>query len=94
MSIIKSLENFYKELLSPSLKQKFEWNITELPELERKKIERIEIVRGPISVLYGSNASAGVVNIITKTIETARIIMAIVPNSGIIVVPVRVIDFA
>lgn len=29
-------------------------------------IERIEVVRGPLSVLYGSNATAGVVNIITK----------------------------
>ncbi|MBW1961720.1 MAG: TonB-dependent receptor [Deltaproteobacteria bacterium] len=29
-------------------------------------IDRIEVVRGPLSVLYGSNATAGVVNIITK----------------------------
>jgi vitamin B12 transporter len=29
-------------------------------------IERIEIVRGPMSVLYGSNATAGVINIITR----------------------------
>ncbi|TLU51743.1 MAG: TonB-dependent receptor [Chlorobium sp.] len=29
-------------------------------------IERIEIVRGTVSFLYGSNASAGVINIITK----------------------------
>ncbi len=30
------------------------------------QIEKIEIVEGPMSVLYGSNAMAGVVNIITK----------------------------
>jgi outer membrane receptor for ferrienterochelin and colicins len=33
-------------------------------------IERIEIIRGPGSVLYGSNAFAGVVNIITKNTDT------------------------
>lgn len=31
------------------------------------RIARIEIVRGPVSVLYGANAFAGVVNIVTKT---------------------------
>lgn len=29
-------------------------------------IERVEILRGPASVLYGSNAMAGVINVITK----------------------------
>lgn len=31
------------------------------------RIARIEIVRGPVSVLYGANAFAGVINIVTKT---------------------------
>ncbi|MEA3465890.1 MAG: TonB-dependent receptor [Thermodesulfobacteriota bacterium] len=30
-------------------------------------VERIEVVRGAMSVLYGSNATAGVINIITKS---------------------------
>jgi len=34
-----------------------------------ESIDRIEIVRGPGSVLYGSNAYAGVINIITKQPE-------------------------
>jgi iron complex outermembrane receptor protein len=35
-------------------------------------IERIEIIRGPGSALYGSDASAGVINIITKTASGIR----------------------
>jgi outer membrane cobalamin receptor len=32
-------------------------------------VERIEVVRGPASFLYGSNASAGVINIISQKME-------------------------
>lgn len=35
-----------------------------LPPLE--SIERIEVIRGPMSSLYGSDAMGGVINIITK----------------------------
>ncbi|HKY34104.1 MAG TPA: TonB-dependent receptor [Candidatus Polarisedimenticolia bacterium] len=31
------------------------------------RIERIEIIKGPISVLYGANAFAGVINIVSKS---------------------------
>ena len=38
-----------------------------LTGLETANIERIEVLRGPQSVFYGSNASSGVVNIITRS---------------------------
>ncbi len=37
-----------------------------------EEIERIEIIRGPGSALYGANAFSGVINIITKTPEQAK----------------------
>ncbi|MDZ7332638.1 MAG: TonB-dependent receptor [candidate division KSB1 bacterium] len=36
------------------------------PLLDVAQIERVEVIRGPASVLYGSDAIAGVVNFITK----------------------------
>jgi vitamin B12 transporter len=38
----------------------------DLANLTVDNIERIEVVKGPMSVMYGSNAASGVVNIITK----------------------------
>lgn len=42
-------------------------NVYALQRLGVNDIERIEIVRGPSSSLYGSDAMGGVINIITKT---------------------------
>jgi outer membrane receptor protein involved in Fe transport len=42
-----------------------------LATIDPEMIERIEIIRGPASVLYGSDAQGGVVNIITKTHQFA-----------------------
>lgn len=39
-----------------------------LPPL--RNIERIEVIRGPMSTLYGSNAMGGVVNVITKPVSS------------------------
>lgn len=38
----------------------------DLDKIPVSNIERIEVVRGPVSALYGSEALAGVINIITK----------------------------
>ncbi len=39
--------------------------------IESESISRIDVVRGPASVLYGPNAIGGLVNVITNTIPTA-----------------------
>lgn len=42
-----------------------------LPPLE--SIERIEVIRGPMSSLYGSDAMGGVINVITKKSRTPKL---------------------
>jgi len=39
----------------------------DLDQLNLQNVDHIEIINGPMSVVYGSNALAGVINIITKT---------------------------
>lgn len=39
----------------------------DLGQLNLSNIERIEVVKGPMSVLYGTDALGGVINLITKT---------------------------
>jgi outer membrane receptor for ferrienterochelin and colicins len=38
----------------------------DLSQINLQNIERVEIIEGPMSVLYGSNALGGVINLITK----------------------------
>ena len=45
----------------------------DLSQLNLHNVERIEIVEGPLSVQYGTNALAGTINIITKKLPTKTI---------------------
>ena len=42
-------------------------SLTRLDVVDTSLIERIEVVKGPSSTLYGANAAGGVINIITKS---------------------------
>ena len=42
----------------------------DLSQISLSNVERIEIVEGPLSNLYGNNAAGGVINIITKKSQT------------------------
>ena len=42
------------------------FSVTPLTGIAFQSIERIEVIRGPGAVIYGSNATAGVINIITR----------------------------
>lgn len=52
-----------------------------LERLNVNNIERIEIVRGPAGALYGSDAQAGVINIITKKSEKESATVGVMTSS-------------
>lgn len=56
-------------------------NAMALDRINLFQVERIEIVRGPSSALYGSEAMGGVINIITKTPESPSLSSGIEVNS-------------
>lgn len=49
-----------------------QWGDEHGPNLETALADRIEVIRGPASVLYGSDALGGVVNVIPQPLPTAE----------------------
>ena len=48
-----------------------QWGDEHGPQVEAGEAERVEVIRGPASVLYGSDAIGGVVNVITPPLPDA-----------------------
>jgi outer membrane receptor for ferrienterochelin and colicins len=55
-------------------------NSYELERINMENVERIEIVRGPVSSLYGSDALGGVINIITRKPEQEQLTFSLSPR--------------
>ncbi|HWA15695.1 MAG TPA: TonB-dependent receptor, partial [Gemmatimonadales bacterium] len=49
-----------------------QWGDEHGPNIETANADRIEVIRGPASVLYGSDALGGVVNVIPKALPSAE----------------------
>lgn len=45
----------------------------DLSQINTSEVERIEIIEGPVSVVYGTNALGGIVNVISKRNQTSRV---------------------
>jgi len=50
-----------------------QWGDEHGPEIDALDVDRIEVVRGPSSVLYGSDALGGVINVIKAKIPSANL---------------------
>jgi iron complex outermembrane recepter protein len=48
-----------------------QWGDEHSPNVETEDVQRIEVIRGPASVLYGSDALGGVVNVVPKELPEA-----------------------
>jgi iron complex outermembrane receptor protein len=59
-----------------------QWGDEHSPNIETANAERIEVIRGPASVLYGSDALGGVVNVVEKDLPDATGIPAFVHGSA------------
>jgi outer membrane receptor for ferrienterochelin and colicin len=59
-------------VLVDGLKRTAKYAGTNLNLIALEDVERIEVVRGPMSALYGADATGGVINIITKPVGSAR----------------------
>lgn len=63
---MRGFDDSHTLILVDGLRRTGKYGNSDISGISLEDIERIEIVRGPMSALYGSDAVGGVVNIITK----------------------------
>ncbi len=50
----------------------YSWSDEDAPSIDARLAQRVEVVRGPASVLYGSDAVGGVVNVVPEALPVAE----------------------
>jgi outer membrane receptor for ferrienterochelin and colicin len=63
---LRGFETGHALIIVDGMRRTGKYGSTNLNGIQLEDIERIEIVRGPMSALYGSDAMSGVVNIVTR----------------------------
>lgn len=70
--MIRGLRNDRVLVLADGQRTDFQgWGDEHGPQIESADADRVEVIRGPASVLYGSDALGGVVNVIPRDLPTA-----------------------
>lgn len=70
--MIRGLRNDRVLVLADGQRTDFQgWGDEHGPQVESADADRVEVIRGPASVLYGSDALGGVVNVIPRDLPTA-----------------------
>jgi iron complex outermembrane recepter protein len=50
----------------------YSWSDEDAPSVDARLAQRVEVIRGPASVLYGSDAEGGVVNVVPEDLPSAN----------------------